>query len=407
MAPSTRFRRRRAEHGTGPVESIQEKRDGGELTGREIAGFIAAFMDGSIADYQMSALLMAVFFRGLDDAETVALTEAMLHSGDVLDLGERARAQGRQALDRRRRRQGLDLPRAARRRVRRAGADGVAAAASATPAARSTSSRRSPAFASISTSPTFARIVREVGRCMIGQTRAHRARRQAHLRAARRDRDGRVDSAHRRQHPVEEARRGDRRARARREGRARRVHERPRRRARARRKLWCASARAAGKQVVALLTDMDAPLGRTRRQRERDARGARGPARPRPGRSRRVHARARRRDARARRRREEPTRRRAPSSRAAIASGAAARVMERMVAAQGGDPRVVHDPRSCPRAPAGDRDLPAPKSGYVAVIDAREVGSRRGRRSAPDERAPIRRSIRRSGSKFWPSRATP
>jgi len=43
-------------------------------------------MDGSLADYQMSALLMAVFFRGMDDAETAFLTEAMLHSGRVLDL---------------------------------------------------------------------------------------------------------------------------------------------------------------------------------------------------------------------------------------------------------------------------------------------------------------------------------
>jgi pyrimidine-nucleoside phosphorylase len=43
-------------------------------------------MDGALADYQMTAFLMATFFRGLDDAETVALTEAMLHSGRVLDL---------------------------------------------------------------------------------------------------------------------------------------------------------------------------------------------------------------------------------------------------------------------------------------------------------------------------------
>src|SRR5262245_34017363 len=45
-------------------------------------------MDGSLADYQMTALLMAVFFRGMDDAETVALTRAMLHSGDVIDLSD-------------------------------------------------------------------------------------------------------------------------------------------------------------------------------------------------------------------------------------------------------------------------------------------------------------------------------
>jgi pyrimidine-nucleoside phosphorylase len=68
------------------VELLAAKRDGETLSTPEIARVIASYMDGSLADYQMSALLMAVFFRGLDDAETVALTEAMLHSGRVLDL---------------------------------------------------------------------------------------------------------------------------------------------------------------------------------------------------------------------------------------------------------------------------------------------------------------------------------
>jgi pyrimidine-nucleoside phosphorylase len=47
---------------------------------------VSAYLDGTLADYQLSALLMAIFFRGMSDAETVALTRAMLHSGDVLDL---------------------------------------------------------------------------------------------------------------------------------------------------------------------------------------------------------------------------------------------------------------------------------------------------------------------------------
>src|SRR6185436_18576153 len=68
------------------VELIATKRDGGTLASEEIAGLLRSFGAGDVADYQMAAFLMAVFFRGLDDAETVALTEAMLHSGAVLDL---------------------------------------------------------------------------------------------------------------------------------------------------------------------------------------------------------------------------------------------------------------------------------------------------------------------------------
>ena len=68
------------------MELLAAKRDGLTLTEAEIRRFIASFSEGTVADYQMAAFLMAVFFRGLDDAETVALTEAMLHSGSVLDL---------------------------------------------------------------------------------------------------------------------------------------------------------------------------------------------------------------------------------------------------------------------------------------------------------------------------------
>jgi pyrimidine-nucleoside phosphorylase len=68
------------------VELIAAKRDGMPLTDAEIGRIVQSFGDGALADYQMAAFLMAVFFRGLDDAETVALTEAMLHSGTVLDL---------------------------------------------------------------------------------------------------------------------------------------------------------------------------------------------------------------------------------------------------------------------------------------------------------------------------------
>ncbi len=68
------------------VELIAKKRDGHALAPAEIERLISALGTGELADYQMTAFLMAVFFRGMTDAETVALTQAMLRSGEVLDL---------------------------------------------------------------------------------------------------------------------------------------------------------------------------------------------------------------------------------------------------------------------------------------------------------------------------------
>lgn len=64
---------------------IERKREGGRLSAEEIQHFIGGFTRGEIPDYQMSALAMAVFFRGMDAEETGALTKAMLHSGSVLE----------------------------------------------------------------------------------------------------------------------------------------------------------------------------------------------------------------------------------------------------------------------------------------------------------------------------------
>ena len=69
-------------------ELIQRKRDGGRLSPEEIRSFIAAYTAGELPDYQVAALLMAVFFRGLDATELSAWTGAMLHSGEVLDLAD-------------------------------------------------------------------------------------------------------------------------------------------------------------------------------------------------------------------------------------------------------------------------------------------------------------------------------
>src|SRR5580692_10411082 len=68
------------------IDVIRKKRDGGELSGYEIDSLVKAYTAGDIPDYQVSAWLMAVVLRGMTRPETAALTDAMLHSGEVLDL---------------------------------------------------------------------------------------------------------------------------------------------------------------------------------------------------------------------------------------------------------------------------------------------------------------------------------
>src|SRR5690606_39109331 len=69
-----------------PQHIIARKRGGPSLTDAEIAAFAQGAADGSWADYQLSALLMAIFLRGMTTGETVALTAAMMRSGVVADL---------------------------------------------------------------------------------------------------------------------------------------------------------------------------------------------------------------------------------------------------------------------------------------------------------------------------------
>ena len=68
------------------LDVILKKRNGGKLTRSEIAYFVQGYTKDEIPDYQAAAFLMAVYFRGMDAEETLYLTEAMLHSGDVVDL---------------------------------------------------------------------------------------------------------------------------------------------------------------------------------------------------------------------------------------------------------------------------------------------------------------------------------
>jgi pyrimidine-nucleoside phosphorylase len=69
-----------------PAELIQRKRDGQELPDDELRGLVLAYARGDVPDYQMAAFCMAVYFRGLSAAETFAFTEAMIASGETIDL---------------------------------------------------------------------------------------------------------------------------------------------------------------------------------------------------------------------------------------------------------------------------------------------------------------------------------
>ena len=78
------------------VELIQRKRDGGELAPEELTELVLAYARDEVPDYQMAAFCMAVYFRGLTSRETLALTDAMIRSGETIDLG---RELGRKVVD--------------------------------------------------------------------------------------------------------------------------------------------------------------------------------------------------------------------------------------------------------------------------------------------------------------------
>ena len=78
------------------VDLIERKRNGEELSAEEVRELVAAYVRGDVPDYQAAAFLMAVWFRGLTPAETYAMTDAMVASGETVDLAARL---GRRVVD--------------------------------------------------------------------------------------------------------------------------------------------------------------------------------------------------------------------------------------------------------------------------------------------------------------------
>jgi pyrimidine-nucleoside phosphorylase len=78
------------------AELIRRKRDGERLSSDELSELVLAYAHGEVPDYQMAAFCMAVYFRGLNGAETFALTDAMIRSGETIELGP---ALGRKVVD--------------------------------------------------------------------------------------------------------------------------------------------------------------------------------------------------------------------------------------------------------------------------------------------------------------------
>jgi pyrimidine-nucleoside phosphorylase len=352
------------------VEIIADKRDGARLEEAEIARLVGALMSGELADYQMSAWLMAAFLRGLDEAETTALTRAMIGSGRVLDLSDIPGTKVDKhstggvgdkvsiALAPLVAACGVPVPMVSGRGLGHTGGtlDKLEAI---------------PGFRTQLDAGTFARIVRDVGCCMIGQT-AEIAPADKRIYALR-DVTATVESI-----PLivasilskKLAEGIDALVLDVKVGRGAFMKNEPKARELAA-ALIHVGARA-GKRVVALLTDMETPLGRAvgnavETREALDVLAGRGPG-----------------DV------VECTMRLAAEMLVlggvarngsdagaaltrAIGSGAAARVAERMIEAQGGDPRVVGDPMRIDVAPE-EVVIESPRDGFVVGVDAMAVG---------------------------------
>jgi pyrimidine-nucleoside phosphorylase len=352
------------------VELIAKKRDGGELSGDEIHALVSAHASGELADYQMSAWLMAAFFRGLSENETFALLDAMLHSGKVLDL------------------QALFGPKIDKHSTGGVGdkvsiclAPLVASCGVLVPMVCGRGLGHTggtldkleaiPGFRVDLDEQSFVRILREVGTCIIGQT-AEIAPADKRIYALR-DVTATVESI-----PLIVASILSKKLAEGIDGLVldvkvgRGAFMRDLASARQLARALVKVGTRAGKRVVALLTDMSAPLGRSvgNAMETREAievlHGG-GPAdlvecTMALGVEMLILAGSAKTDREAR-----------LALAGAIRSGCAAHTMERMVRAQGGNPAVVQNPALLPSAPHRI-EVTAASSGFVTRIDARAVG---------------------------------
>ncbi|MSP26643.1 MAG: thymidine phosphorylase [Myxococcales bacterium] len=353
-----------------PVDLIRKKRDGKELSRAELESLILGLAEGTVLDYQLSAFCMAVFFRGMTPAETAALTHAMLSSGAVIDLSELPRAK----VDK-------HSTGGVGDKVSLCLAPLVAASGVAVPMVSGRGLGHTggtldkleaiPGFNVNLSLARFRTIVAEVGTCMIGQT-PELAPADKRLYALR-DVTATVESI-----PLivasilskKLAEGIDALVLDVKVGRGAFMKTLPEARALA--EALVSVGTAANKRVSALLTDMSKPLGLTignaieTREAFAVLHGG-GPAdlvectlalgseMLRLGGVATTEDEAR------------------AQLLVAIRSGAAARVMERMIEAQGGDPRVLEEPDRLPRAEA-QVEVPAPRTGFVTAVDALELG---------------------------------
>jgi pyrimidine-nucleoside phosphorylase len=353
-----------------PVEFLRHKRDGGEHRPSDISAFIEAFVAGNVADYQASAWLMAAFLKGLSSKETLALTQAMLHSGSV-----------------------LTLPSVKRARVDKHSTGGVgdkislclaplvAACGVAVPMISGRGLGHTggtldkleaiPGFRVDLDAKRFERIVRDVGTCLIGQTEklAPADRRLYALRdvtatveciplivssiLSKKLAEG-IDGL------VLDVKCGGG------------AFMKDLKSARALAQALVSVGKGAGKRVTALITDMSAPIGRTigNALETREAIEILQNAGPADTRALTLELGA---EMLVVGKRCKSRKEAWPLLERALADGSALEVFRRLVKAQGGDVRVVDEPSRLPQSKT-QLVVAAAKAGYVTAIDAYALG---------------------------------
>ena len=354
-----------------PQWIIERKRDGGEIPPESVAEFVARYSDGKLPDYQMAAFAMAVYFRGMSRAETLALTDAMRRSGDTLSWD------------------GLDRPTADKHSTGGIGdkasiplAPLVAACGVAVPMISGRGLgitggtldklEAIPGYDTRLSVERYRQVVSEVGCSIVGQTdRLAPADRKLY---ALRDVTGTVPSI-----PLITASILSKKLA---EGAATLVFDvkcgagafmKTREEAAALAESLVSGARGAGRKAEAIVTAMDEPLGRAAGNALEIAESVavlrgEGPADT----------------------RELVVRLAipmlvlsgvAPDAAAAradlekkLASGAALETFARMVAAHGGDARIAEAPEKVLAAAPVQVDVPAPRAGFVSKVDADGIG---------------------------------